>query len=267
MNLVRFASYYLIVISLSGCAGGAPQIKQAPPGGGTSTSIHAFVADRMPTDVEKHARTSLPNSYFGAGGASGSLALGLLLGPIGVIGNSAYVDSENSKNANKLPELISVNLADILKRVAPILMDNQIMASGSYELVPAASINFMSSSSYSLTCMLNAKLPTGDPANPWMARYAVSVEGVFQVANSVDTQKAMGMFGDCLKDAHAMFEAHVGGNIGTFRTRTVTSVKVDNTGTIDQQLLVADSALPEKVIVNDYFGLVRLSSSSVIRVQ
>jgi hypothetical protein len=96
---MRLLASLLVSVSLFGCATIVPK---EPP---AAASGDARVANRLPTDAEVYAATPLKNSYFGASGATGSAAVGVAFGVLGVLANVAYINSENSKRAAPLTDL------------------------------------------------------------------------------------------------------------------------------------------------------------------
>ncbi|HVK55047.1 MAG TPA: hypothetical protein VM532_08470 [Burkholderiales bacterium] len=239
-----------VALMLTGCVSVVPL---APPPG-ASPKAAARVADRLPTDGEKWA-TSLPNSYFGAIGASGSVGVGLLFGPLGVLANAAYVDAKNKENSVALADLTAVNLGEILKSVVGAPSPGE--AEG-YVLVPAGIITFKGDESYRISCVITA---TYAQSPNWRARYLVQPEGFYDIKDPTAKAKVVESLTSCLDGAYKLFTAHVTGAEGTYTTRTVRHP------TFALRLPVQDAALPHRVIGNDGIGLMEFRKSDVVGVE
>lgn len=242
---------------LSGCASAPLQPKQAPPAGATSAS--AEVAARLPTDAEKYSATGLKGTYFGVTGAKGSAAVGVLFGVVGVLGNIAHINSENRDSASPLGELTSQNLAQTLAGELGGVASPTTGASAEYELIPSANLYFKDKTTYWLTCTITVR----QKATTWQARYAVPSEGVFKSTSKLDTDNAIKSLRPCLKSAYTLFAEHIDGKLAPFDARTVVSPRLDGKGDAHEKFSIATSALPDRVIENDAFGLVQLRKDQI----
>ena len=263
-RLLDRAVVTLALAALGGCVS-PPQPKQVPPDGAATNG--SLVSDARPTSAQKYAATDLEGTYFGASGATGSLGVGLLLGPLGVAANVAYINSKNQEMARPLAPLTSQDLGAVLRREVPALADPGGRAPGAFRLTPAAQLFFTSDTTYRLTCTVTVELPQAAGAPPWAARYGVNVEGTFDSAAAGDTARATSALGPCLRDAHALFAEHVSGKLGAFETRTLTRRAFNGNGTFDQQVTVAVSGLPSKVLINDFLGVMQVHPGDVVRIK
>lgn len=244
----------LIIILLVGNLGlvtGCASVKPLQPPAQAEGDFTAVVADRLPADNEKFS-TSIPDSYFGVSGASGSLATGLLLGPIGVAANAAYVQSKNKENGAKVADLTSEDLGQILRTVvgAPSVEGHH-----GYELIPTGIVFFRDDNTYMLSCLINARYAASSTENQWQARYLVEAEGVYGVDDPSATAEAKATLRPCLEEAYALFRMHVTNQDGSY------TVKKIRRATIDLKLPVQDQALPEQIIGNDGLGLIKFRKS------
>lgn len=248
-NLV-LASACVLTTFLASCMSVTPK----EPPAQASLMTRETIASRLPTDIEKYSGTSLPNSYFGVWGARGSLLAGLLLGPVGAIANSAYVQSTNSSRASALADLTSMNLADVLHTAVPGLSRAAAADTPGYDLIPAASLTFKDDKSFNLACIITAQAGTGSDA--WRARYAVNPEAEFDRDDPLLKNKVSDALVPCFQEAYRLFRSHVSGTGGSF---TVRSVDVG----FDLRLPVSDAELPARVVGNDGIGLIEFRRSAV----
>lgn len=252
---IRFIAALGASAVLAGCVS-VPPLKEAPVG--AVSSRMSSVATRMPTGAEKYAATDLEGTYFGASGAKGSAAVGVMFGVIGVLGNIAHINAQNRDSAEPLTALTSMNLGDALKAQVETAED----AAG-YELLPSAQLHFKDKQTYVMSCAITAKQRNG----AWQARYSVPIEGERRSDAAADAESAKTAVGACLKDAHALFAGHVDGGIGSFEPRTVTLPRFDGKGTVDQVMQVHAASLPDRVVVQDFLGLSQLRKDMVVAIK
>lgn len=266
MIRLRNTATLLAAITLSSCATQPMTLTLKHPPVQPLRSTDAFISDRLPTQAEAQAYTLLEGKYFGSSGASGSLAAGLLFGPLGVAANVAYINSENTRRTTPLKVVADLNLAKLLSEQVAALPAGPRGERTSYELIPAANFYFKSDTSYWLTCVLTADLPQPGQAS-WRARYAVATEGSFDSSSSSDTQRAADAVAPCLRDAYQLFVDHVSGSVGTFEPRTISTKRIDGQGTVDEVWNVAIGSLPGRIIANDVSGLVQFRKSELVSVR
>lgn len=248
---------------LSGCSI-SPSLKQLPTTALSTTS--SFISNELPNNTQKGAGTNIEGTYFGVSGASGSVAVGLFLGPIGVAANVAYVNSVNKERAIPLTNLTSLNLAKILNQEVSTIQIEKNRPSASYKIIPAANLYFKSDKTYLVNCSITVEL-TDNGTKSWVARYSIPVEGLFDSSSVNDTNKAINSLAPCLHSAYEVFNEHINGKLGKFDKKTITNNKIDSDGTITQTFQVAVSKLPEKVLVNDMWGIVELRRSEIVNIQ
>jgi hypothetical protein len=254
MRLVAVIPF--VVLVLAGCA---IQPKLPP----TVSSGPAFVADRKPTEMETDSSSTLPNTYFGATGASGSVAVGLLLGPLGVAANHAYIKSEHEKRSAPLGPLTSQDLGAILAASVPELSRGGADRADAYELVPAANLFFSSETRYGMACTITVRRKGPEE---WSSRYSVPVDADYDTSRSTDTTDAVAALGPCLRAAHALFREHLSGSLA-FQPRDVAFRTADGKSSMSLTYLVATSQLPGRVIVNDAMGVVQFRRSGVAAIK
>lgn len=255
MKTFTTAATISAALALSSCVS-VPAIKPPPPIRLQPSQV--FVSSSLPSAQEKYSATDLPGTYFGASGASGSLAVGLLFGVIGVAANAAHIAKENRAHANSLAKLTSINLAGYLSADFPA----RPSADG-YELTPSANIYFETDTTYVLSCTVTAKAVPQD----WNARYTVALNGVFDSRNDQDTAEASRKLETCVLDAAKLFVDQAEGGLGPFEKRTITAPRVDGKGDVAAVYNVDVSALPSRVIVSDRMGLVQLRNDKAMRIQ
>jgi len=258
-----FFTTAIFSLLLSGCSI-SPPLKQLPTT--TLSTNSSFISNDLPNNIQKGAGTNIEGTYFSVMGASGSVAVGLLLGPIGVAANVAHVNSVNRERATPLNNLTSLNLAKILNQEVSTLQIEKSRPSTAYKIIPAANLYFKSDKTYLVNCNITVEL-INNGTRSWGARYSIPVEGIFDSSNINDTNKAMNSLAPCLHSAYEVFNEHIQGKLDKFEKKTITNHKVDNTGTVTQTLPIAVSKLPEKILVNDTWGITELRRSEVISIQ
>lgn len=236
------------------CAIAAP--KESPPLS-DQASMERIPA-RHPSDEEKWAGYSVPDSYFGVTTSSqGSLLAGLLLGPIGVAANVANARSESERQAAPLKTLLSADLRKIFIGQAPNALPGEAASTpGRYfALVPSAALDFRSDDQFKLRCALNAAL-IDDGRVLWRSRYLLQVEGTFIRTTPEDVARATSELGPCLGRAYALFGKHKANQLGQFKEY---SVRAD----YNLNVPVLESALPDRIIYSDHLGIFEYRKSDV----
>jgi hypothetical protein len=242
---------YLLLIPAVVLLGACSSPLKAPP---SRSADKAFVTERLPTEGEKGTATSLDKSYFGVSGASGNAAVGLALGPLGVLANVQYIASENKRRAGPLAELTSQNLAKVLAGEIPGLRTNQGASNASYELVPGANLRFVSPTTYRLECSITASATGGER---WIMRYATTADAWFDSLNGEDTKKADAALGPCLRTAHTLFTEHLGDSLEPFQSRELAFRGLDGAIVSRGAAQVSTPALPERLVVKYPWGFVQ----------
>jgi hypothetical protein len=236
------------------CAIAAP--KEPPPLSGQASSEH--VLTRHPSDEEKWAGYSVPESYFGVTTSSrGSLLAGLLLGPLGVAANVASAKSESERQATPLKSLLSEDLRKALIAQATNAVPDEAASipRRHFALIPSAALDFRSDEQFRLRCALNAAL-VEDGKVVWRSRYLLQVEGMFVRTAPEDVAKAASELGPCLGRAYVLFQKHKANQLGPFKEY---SVKAD----YNLNVPVLESVLPDRIIYSDHLGLFEYRKSDV----
>lgn len=245
--------FWLALAFLAGCATPAP--KESPPV--ADQAVTERILNRYPTDEEKFAIHAVPDSFFGASTSSrGSVAAGILLGPLGVAGNVAHVRSESERQAVPLKPLLAEDLRRVLAAQAPnAALESAPLPPRLYALVPSAAVEFQSDEEFRLRCSLNVSLMEGTNVL-WRSRYLVPVEGAFTHAAPQDVDKAKAELGPCFGRAYALFQQHKTNRLGSFKEYEVVAEY-----TFHLQLL--EWALPDRIIASDPLGLFERRRSDV----
>lgn len=146
---------------------------------------------------------------------------------------------------------------------AAVLALEGICAPAFAAMVPSATLFFTDKTSDYMGCAVTAHQPAGK----WQARHAVAVEGLRVSTDATDTGSAKAALGPCLKRAHELFAGHVDGTLRGFEQRTVTSPRIDGKGNVDMTMQVAVTALPDRVIAQDFLGLSQLRKDQVVGIK
>ena len=242
------------VVFAAGC-GTAPALKEPPAA--TDQALSERILSRYPSDQEKFAIYAVPDSFFGVSTSSrGSVAAGLLLGPLGVAGNVAYVRSESERQMVPVKALLAEDLRKTLATQAPnAAAEAGALPARHYALVPSATVEFRSDDEFRLRCNLSVALMDGGN-EVWRARYLMQADGAFMHARSEDMAKATSELGTCLGRAYALFQSHKANRLGGFKEHEVVAEYT-------MHLQVLESALPERIIAADPLGLFEWRKSDV----
>lgn len=253
------------VVFLSGCATPTPLVIKQPPQ--VSFSSGAYISQRLPTVQETLSNTLIPGTYFGVAGTTGSSTVGVLFGALGALANKTYIDTENKSRATPLEKVASINLADLIVEKNPSIKISNSSENTGFELIPAANFYFKNENLYWLTCTVTAKAPKVDGKELWSARYAVAVEGIFDAKQPQDVIKAKDSLSECINTSYDLFVDHTSGILGPFETKTLSINSIDGKSVIKEQWLVSTPKLPDRVIVNDIYGVVQFRRSEIKDVQ
>lgn len=176
--------------SLIGCAANTPL---RPPSELSKLSTKIKVSSTAPTYEQKITQHNFEGTYFGATTEKrGSLLAGLLLGPIGVAANTAYVKSAAKEGGTGLESVLSMNLARLLSSQLDEAQNASSSSSYEVEIVPAGNIHIKKNGNIQLNCVLHARvIGQNAPESPWLSRYAVygSTEYNYQNPNSQESIK------------------------------------------------------------------------------
>ena len=249
MRSIAFVLVGLLAL-LTGCA----TVQPLRPPADADASIHAVVADRLPTIREKYVVTDIPHSYFGVGRSLKSISFLDAMFEVGsgpvAIGNRERIGDENHDRAVRVARVASTDLGVILKSLVSHSSERP-----QYVLVPAAVFAFDNDDVYTLRCIVNADYDSGK-GKPWHARYSVPAEGQFDLRDQDSSARAVAALQPCMVEAYRLFREHVTRTDGTYTTRTVHA-------DIDFRMPVQDAALPTRIIGNDVLGLFEFRRSDV----
>lgn len=251
-STVRISAYVLSLGALASCATASlapPPRLDAPP---------VYVSRTKPTNAQKPAAHAVPDSYFGVTDArSGSVPLGLLLGPLGVLANVAIAERAASSRAGGHSILKDDLSEDLVAAGFPIKPEAPAHAGGHFELTPVALLVYESDSSLRLTCVVHAAhFRNGE--RTWGARYAVGAEGLHTMTSAEQSQALRGEIRSCLGRAAENFRWHLKNPEGGTVTRQVRF----RDATEGQPVTVAASFLPTRLVMPDRIGLMEFPARS-----
>jgi hypothetical protein len=242
-----------LATALAGCAS-APEskslAKMALP------SSNAYVAQRVPTLNDKYSVTDLEGTYFGSGGSTGGIWVGVWFGPLGVMGSMLLQQAQNRDLARPMQALTQLDLADVLVAQLP----EQARSGIGYELVPSATYAFRDRKTYRLSCTLAVR----DTTTTWKARYTVTLPGLRTVGDE-DTARAKEELGPCLKRAHDLFVVHVDHTL-PFEPGTLTVRDADD-DTVETPVLYVRTLWPQRAVMQDEMGVVDVPREDVVSLQ
>lgn len=220
----------------------------APPAA-ADTALPQLVAARMPTEKEKFSIHSVPDTYFGVNPARrGSLVTGLLLGPLGVLINTAYTEGEGKRQADTLKEIFSLDLAAGLK--ARVNQGRAAAASGParFELVPAAIIFFIEEDRFVAACALSAILLDEAGKEKWRGRYISYLKPEYSITNPQTGRELARELPLCLDRAYDLYKAHLAGAYAAAAPyRLDIGIPIKN--------FVDEKSLPDRIVALDNIGV------------
>ena len=230
-----------------------PQINPEP--------VKIYISPKLPTFSDKFgAQTDIPNSYFGVSSGGGSLALGVILGAVGVLINQSAIQSENIKAADSASSLSSLNLADYLRDADGATQVTGGHQPGDFVLLPAARLFVRKDNKFLLTCILKAEYE-GTGSKPWVAYYQVNSDGTFSLDEPTSKIAMQDGVRACLLEAKQLFLAHVRGDLG------IPSEKKVKLSDLTLTMPVYTAILPKQVVGNDGRSVQRFRNSDVLSVE
>src|SRR5262249_48699436 len=149
---------------------------------GAPKSQTAVVVERLPNPNEYWSPSPIEGTSYAVVGAKGSLAAGVLLGPIAVAANVAYVKQTNKERGEGATALTKTDRRAVLKAIrarAAAAGDAAASSGKGYELVPTVQIFFPNADSFAIGCTITASLPAAAGGRPWRARYGVALEPTY----------------------------------------------------------------------------------------
>ncbi len=193
--------------------------------------------------------TPVDGTHTAVAGGRGSLAVGLLFGPVGVLANAAHAEELNKKRAVPLDGFAH---ADTVGTLAAIRQASQPAPQGTraYELMPIVTATFEDDKTFHVSCMITASLPDPNGKRPWRARYSVDTPGSYDATSQASIDQAGAAVSPCLAEANRLFEGHARGAMQLGETAKPVVI---NGRTV--QLRVVDAEYPTHSIVPDMAGI------------
>lgn len=190
----------------------------------------------------------IAGSHVTVSGGRGSLAVGLLFGPLGVAANAAHAQSVNEERSKPLDALARIDAVAALKAArstaAPAAADVR-----AYELMPVVAVRFEDDKAFRLSCMLTASLPNPGKRD-WHSRYSVEMAGRFDSGSPASIDAAGQVIAPCLAEANRLFETHARGGLQLGETAKPVVI---NGKTVS--LRVVDAEYPARFVVPDILGV------------
>jgi hypothetical protein len=169
------------------------------------------VSENKPTLGQKGARIDIPDTYFGvSSNKRGSLTAGLLLGPLGVAANGAYVESETRKMADRVPAIFDIDLSRILAEQEGYPIEGASASGSKIVLTPAARLYFGNDEGleYSVICILNARVMNGS-VEETSTNYSLWQQEKFSGQSDETKQRVARELQKCFADALPLMKAHM----------------------------------------------------------
>ena len=212
----------------------------------------ARILDRTPTQNDTVVLGSVvKDTHTIIAGGSGSLAVGLLLGPLGVAANIAHADAVNQKRGETVGALIHNDTVGILKSVRAA--EPEVAADvRAYELIPAVQLTFIDDTHFRVGCVLSASLAatlSNGAQKPWHGRYWVRQYETYDTASDASVTAAQGALTTCMAEANRLFERNARGQM----TLSDTATTVDFYGKT-VKLKLDDADYPAHIVVPDPWG-------------
>ena len=191
--------------------------------------------------------TLVDGTHTTVAGGRGSLAVGLMFGPLGVAANAAHAHEVNVERSKTIDGLVHNDTIAAFKAIRqasqPAPADTR-----AYELVPIVQVLFEDDKTFRMGCMVTVTL-----ANPgkrdWRARYSVQLPGRYDNSSPASLDAAAQTVAPCLAEANRLFEVQARGGL-VLGTRTQ-PVEI-NGKTV--QMLVADAEYPAHAVIPDMLG-------------
>lgn len=220
------------------------------------------VSDKKPTPEQKGAIIDVPDSYVGvSSNKRGSLGVGLLLGPLGVAANVAYVKAETQKMADTIPALFDVDLAKMLAEQAGCPVRGA--AGGGREIVLTPAVRFFfenDAGEYVAQCVLTAQVMDG-AVETTSAAYTLRQAQKFSGQSDETRQRILSELKLCFADAGALMKAHMADSLKSAGYEL--SMKDPTLGAVDVNMLLVEDWLDRRLIARFHRFLFEHSKESV----
>jgi len=198
----------LSTINLFGCVSTAPK---NPP---NYSSPKIVIENRIPKLNEKYgAATDIPDSYFGIRGASGSVAVGLLFGPLGVLANTHKANSENIEFSKKIDSITKINVNKIFENIDISDFTTSSNERTSFFIIPSAVVSFNKDQKFTITCNISAKNES-NTGKKWVGNYMN--EPLYFYSPGDDNIKVVASknIENCFTELTSIFKSHITGSLG-----------------------------------------------------
>jgi hypothetical protein len=236
-------------LALGGQASAAPrtlEILPGAPGPETARIIDGPIKD---SDVY-YAGSVIEGTHTSVAGGRGSLAVGLLFGPLGVAANAAHAKEVNVTRGKSVESLASNGTVAVLKTIRETSGQPAAADTRAYALVPSIQILFDDDKTFRLGCTISASLPNPGKRD-WRARYSVTTPGQYDASSPASVEQAGQAIAPCLTEANRLFEAHARGGLVMGATPRPA---VFNGKTVLAK--VVDAEYPAHAVVRDMAGVV-----------
>lgn len=220
-----------------------------------SASVPRYVSGHLPTIAQKYGEPK--DSYIGVGPPpqSGGMALGLLVGPLVMMGVG---DVRSSSQAETMQEgsLMKVDLAAELTKIHPEYARPAVPDAGAhYELTPAVTLSFWDESAFSVGCFVYAQL-IDQGRERWHGRYVVQGSAKYSNKSPTVGGDVEKLFDDCFTRATNLFELHIAKGASLFQ-------EADLVGYSSIPRPVVTSLLPDRIAYFDRLGIYEVDKSVV----
>ncbi len=197
-----------------------------------------------------YAGTVIEGTHTTVAGGKGSLAVGLLFGPLGVAANAAHAHDVNVTRGKTIEALASNDTVAVLRTIRETAGQPAPADTRAYALVPSVQVLFDDDKTFRIGCTITASLPNPGKRD-WHARYSVATPGQYDASVPTSVEQAGQVVVPCLTEANRLFEAHARGGLVMGETL---QPAVFNGKTVLAK--VVDAEYPAHAILRDMAGVV-----------
>lgn len=198
--------------------------------------------------------TPIKDTHTFVAGGRGSLAVGLLFGPLGVAANAAHADSVNQQRGRSIDALVHNDTLAILRTVRSPAdgtpMPEAAADIRAYELIPAIQLTFSDDTHFRVGCTLSATL-SSPGQKPWHGRYWVRLYDTYDTGSAESLNGAQAALTSCMAEANRLFERNARGEMTA--SDVVTPVDIDGKTV---KLKLDPNDYPAHIVVPDTWGAV-----------
>lgn len=246
--------------ALLAACGGLPQVV---PMNVDVPKYRIVVSDKKPTPEQKGAIIDVPDSYVGvSSNKRGSLGVGLLLGPLGVAANVAYVKAETQKMADTIPAMFDVDLAKVLAEQTGYPISGAPGAGREIVLTPAARFFFETDAGtdYVAQCVLHARVMDG-ATETTSAVYTLRQPQKFSGQSDETKRRVISELKSCFADAGALMKSHMADSLKSAGYEL--AMKDPMLGSVDVNMLLVEDWLDRRVIARFHRFMFEYAKESV----